>query len=136
MGFRTGAWTTIWSVESVSETATKARISISRKNRDTGEYVDDFGGYVTFLGTSAAKKALMLKERDRIKLGDVDVRSNYVKEKNTTYYNFNIFSFETQDEANGNPSGGQQSRNAAASQGDTSWLNVDSGEVEEAAMPW
>ena len=38
MGFRTGSYATIWTVESASDTRTKARISISRKNKQTGEY--------------------------------------------------------------------------------------------------
>lgn len=42
MGFRTGSYATIWSVESASDTRTKARISISRKNKQTGEYDTDF----------------------------------------------------------------------------------------------
>ena len=73
MGFRKDSFATIWSVEPTSDTLTKARISISRKNRQTGEYENDFGGFVSFVGTAAAKKAASLKERDRIKLGDVDV---------------------------------------------------------------
>lgn len=60
MGFRTGSYATIWSVESASDTRTKARISISRKNKQTGEYDTDFSGFVDFIGTAAAKKALML----------------------------------------------------------------------------
>ena len=85
MGFRTGSYATIWSVESASDTRTKARISISRKNKQTGEYDTDFSGFVDFIGTAAAKKALMLKEKDRIRLGDVDVTNNYSKEKGITY---------------------------------------------------
>lgn len=85
MGFRTGSYATIWTVESASDTRTKARISISRKNKQTGEYDTDFSGFVDFIGTAAARKALSLKEKDRIKLGDVDVTNNYSKETGKTY---------------------------------------------------
>ena len=98
MGFRKEAFATIWSVEPTSDTLTKARISVSRKNKQTGEYETDFSGFVSFIGTAAAKKATALKEKDRIRLGDVDVTSKYDKEKNVTYTNFKIFSFETQNE--------------------------------------
>ena len=101
MGFRKDAFCTVWSVEPVSDVQTKARISISRKDKQTGEYTEDFSGFVSFFGTAAAKKAATLKERDRIKLGDVDVRSKYDKAKNITYYNFNVYSFEVQNGAAG-----------------------------------
>lgn len=97
MGFRKDSYATVWSVESVSDTMTKARISISRKNRNTNEYETDFSGFVSFIGSAVATKALALKERDRIKLGDVDVSNKYDKEKNVTYTNFKIFSFESPD---------------------------------------
>ena len=98
MGFRTGSYATIWGVvESISDTKTKARISISRRNKMTGEYNTDFSGFVEFIGTSAANKALTLKERDRIKLGDIDVSNKYDKEKNITYVNYNVFSFDIQN---------------------------------------
>lgn len=99
MGFRAGAYATVWNIEPVSNVNTKGRISISRKNKQSGEYETDFSGYVNFLGTSAASRALNLREKDRIKLKDVDVKNVYVKEKNATYYNCHIFDFETQDEA-------------------------------------
>lgn len=101
MGFKKDVWATVWSIESVSGTMTKGRISISRKNRMTGEYETDFSGFITFVGTACARKALNLKERDRIKLGDVDVSNSYNKEKNVTYTNFKVFSFQTQDEYEG-----------------------------------
>lgn len=101
MGFRTGAYATVWSVEAFSDTMTKGRISVSRKNKQTGEYETEFSGYVGFLGTVAAKKALSLKERAKIKIGDCDVKTNYDKAKNITYYNFNIFSFDTGTAENG-----------------------------------
>jgi len=129
MGFRTGSYATIWSVESASDTRTKARISISRKNKQTGEYDTDFSGFVDFIGTAAARKALTLKEKDRIRLGDVDVTNNYNKEKNITYTNFKIFSFETQAEINSG-SGGNSGFNTEPQRA------VDSGEIDDSQLPF
>lgn len=97
MGFRKDAFATVWNVEQVSDTLTKVRASISHKNRQTGEYETDFSGFLSFVGTASAKKAASLKERDRIKLGDVDVTNKYDKERNTTYVNYKVFSFEMAD---------------------------------------
>lgn len=97
MGFRTGAFAKVWNVESISDTNTKLRISISRKNRKTGEYEQDFSGFVNCIGTAAARKAASLKEGARIKLGEVDVSTKYVEEKKTTYTNFKVFSFDLED---------------------------------------
>lgn len=100
MGFRKDAYASVWRVESISPTLTKAQLSISRKNKD-GEYETDFGAYVAFIGTAAAAKAARLNDKDRIKLGDVDVSTKYDKEKKIMYTNFKVFSFETEDEFNG-----------------------------------
>lgn len=99
MGFRQGAFARVWQVEPKSERWTKIRISISRKNADTGEYEDEFSGFIDCIGSACAAKAAKLKERDRIRLGNVDVTNKYVKEKNTTYTNFKMTSFDMADEA-------------------------------------
>lgn len=127
MGFRKESYATIWTVDSVSDTLTKARISISRKNKQTGEYDKDFSGFVSFIGTAAAKKAACLKEKDRIRLGDVDVTNRYDKEKNITYTNFKVFSFETQEEIDSNNH-----------QDDTPTpkMPVDEGEVDDSRLPF
>lgn len=96
MGFRTGAYATVWTVEAKSPSVTKVRISISKKNRNTGEYEQDFSGFVNFCG-STASDALKLHEKDRIKLGDVDVTSRYDKEKKVEYINYACFGFEMAD---------------------------------------
>lgn len=85
MGFRTGAYAKVWEVTPMSDTSTKVRMSISRKNKQSGEYEQDFSGFVLAIGTAAAKKAASLKEGNRIKLGDVDVTTKYDKEKKVTY---------------------------------------------------
>lgn len=81
MGFRTGAYAKVWEVTPMSDTSTKVRLSVSRKNKQTNEYEQDFSGFVLAIGTAAAKKAACLKEGERIKLGDVDVTTKYDKEK-------------------------------------------------------
>ena len=123
MGLRMGAYATVWQVEPISETLTKGRISISRKNKASGEYEQDFSGYVSFVGTLAAKKAASLQERDRIKIGDVDVTNRFDKEKNITYTNFKIFSFEMADDALRNPPPPSQNRQEH--------FNVDDGVVDD-----
>lgn len=97
MGFKKDSFAKVWSVEGVSDTNTKLRISISRKNRQTGEYEEDFAGFVSCIGSMAAKKALALKEGDRIRLGDTDVTTWYNKEKKVTYTTYKIFDFEVPD---------------------------------------
>ena len=107
----------------MSDVRTNARISISHKDKQSGEYIADFSGYVNFFGSATARKATTLKERDRIKLGDVDVCSRYNKEKNITYYYFNVYSFETQDDT--------RSSSYNTAQPNSPQLVVDNGEVDE-----
>lgn len=97
MGFRKDSHATVWEVTPKTNGITQLRISISRKDRETGEYETDFSGFVSVIGTGEAQKAAKLKERDRIKLGDVDVSTFYSKEKQVTYYNFKVFNFELAD---------------------------------------
>ena len=113
MGFRTGAYAKIWEVTPMSDTSTKVRLSVSRKNKQTNEYEQDFSGFVLAIGTAAAKKAACLKEGERIKLGDVDVTTKYDKEKKVTYTNFKMFSFEVEgDESSSQTTDPQPMRKA------------------------
>ena len=125
LSFRQNAFATIWSVEPVRDTITKAKITTSKKNKSTGEYETDFSGFVTFLGTATASKAAKLKEKDRIKLGDVDVTRKGDKEKQKEYINFNVFSFEMAD-----------SKTASSPPAVTNTEPVDSGEVETDDLPF
>ena len=77
----------------------------------------DFSGFVRFVGTNAANAASKLHERDRIKLGDVDVTTFWQAEKKITYTNYACFNFE-KTESNSQSHG--QSAQAPA---------VDDGEV-------
>jgi hypothetical protein len=93
MSFRQNSYCTVWEVKQGAGNYTDARISSSRKNKQTGEYETDFSGFVRFIG-GAHQKAASLKEKDRIKLGDCEVTNHYDKEKKVTYTNFAVFDFE------------------------------------------
>lgn len=95
MGFRKDAYATCWEAKPVSDTMTSVQLSVSKKDKDGEVYVQDFSGFVAFVGTATAKKAAKLSKRDRIKLGDVDVTTKYDKDKNKTYTNFTCFNFES-----------------------------------------
>ena len=116
MGFRNNCFATVWQIESRNPNWTKVRLNISRKNKDTGEYEQDFSGWVDFFGTAVAAKAAKLKEKDRIKLVSVDVTNNYDKEKNITYWNPKCFEFEMADASGsgGGNSGGSGGRRQTA----------------------
>ena len=131
MGFRNGAYATIWEITPETNTRTKGRISVSRKNKQTEQYEQDFGGFVEFIGTAAAGKALKLRERSRIKLGDVDVQTYYKKETGVTYTNYKIFSFDILDE-NGNV----VTDNAPAPSTNSFDVSVPEGDPEVEALPW
>lgn len=102
MGFRTNSYATIWEIKPISETFTKARISVSRKDKQSGEYVTDFSGYVDFVGSACASKAALLSAKDRIKLGDVDVTIKYDPNKRVEYTNFRIYNFTEETQSNKN----------------------------------
>ena len=123
MGFRTGAYAKVWEVTPMSDTSTKVRMSISRKNKQSGEYEQDFSCFVLAIGTAAAKKAAGLKEGNRIKLGDVDVTTKYDKEKKVTYTNFKMFSFELD---------GEEPRDSSTEPQPT----VDEGEIDDNRLPF
>lgn len=133
MGFRTGAYATVWEVRGISDTMTRCRVSISKKNKTTGQYEQDFGGYITFIGSAAANKALKLKEKDRIKLGDVDVDNKYVKEKDITYTNFKVFSFDGPDEIDSQP---RQQHSDTQSVIDAFVDSVGDGDIDDEFLPY
>lgn len=132
MGFHNGAYATVWAVEPVSDIQTRARVSISRKDKNSGSYVNDFSGYINFFGTNVASKAARLREKDRIRLIETDAQTRYVEEKNRTYFNFSVFSFEKVDPirterystqgsvTEGEPSGATEGENPVESDDDSS----------------
>lgn len=96
MGFRNGAYAKVWEVKNGTGNYTDVRLSTSKKSKQSGEYEQDFSGYVRFIG-QAHEDASKLKEGDRIKLGECEVTNSYKKENRTTYTNYAVFSFERTD---------------------------------------
>lgn len=95
MSFRQNAWAKCWSIEP-GERSTKVRISTSRKNKQTGEYEQDFSGFVT-LAATAHQDAAQLSVGDTFQIGECEVTSRYDKEKQKNYTNFLIYSIHIDD---------------------------------------
>ena len=93
MGFRNGAYATVWDINPGRGNYTDVRISIGRKDQTTGEYNNDFSGFCMFIGNARAK-AESLRERDRIQLKEIDVSNVYDKERQREYTNFKVFDFD------------------------------------------
>ena len=105
-GFCNGAYAKVWEISPVAgRDATDIRISISSKNQKTGEYQDDFGGYVRCY-SAAHTKAEKLQPKDRIKLLETCVRSTYNKETRKSSYYFSVFNFEPAEPYTGGGTGG------------------------------
>lgn len=127
MSFRKNARCTVWGVQPVSDTMTKVNLSSDGKTRD-GIYEKDFSGFVAFIGTANAKKALSLKEKDHIILGDCEVKMTYGDDKRPKYTNFNVFSFEmAESKAKGSTTSGNSKQ---ADEG------IDYNPVEESRLPF
>lgn len=123
MGFRKGAYAKVWEIQPMSDTTTKVRLSVSRKNPKTDQYEQEFSGFVLCIGTAVAKKAACLKEKSRIQIGDCDVTTKYDEQKKVTYTNFKMFSFE---DADGGSSSGTTEPEPS----------VDDGEIDDSRLPF
>ena len=102
MGFRQDArFVKVWEVENKGNYHI-VNLSTSKKNKDTNEYETDFSSkFVRFIGT-AHTLASDLKKGDTIKIGSCEVTNKYDKEKNTTYTNYLVYSFEKEGDNNSN----------------------------------
>lgn len=103
MGFRQGGFATVWEIVYAGDKFTKARVSISRKNKQTDQYETNFSGFVSFIG-AAHTKISGLQERARIKILNCDVTNYYNKDEKREYTNYTIFDFEFIDSSGNNQS--------------------------------
>lgn len=101
MGFKKGAWATVWDTKpSSTGKSTAVRLSTRKKVAD-GEYKQDFGRYCLFVG-DANTKASALKEKDRICIGDCEVTNDYIADENREVYTFLIYDFDISEDNNSN----------------------------------
>lgn len=94
--FSAGSYAKIWEIKDRKDKYTDIRISTSKKDRSTGKYSQDFGGFVRMVG-QAHDAMLHLEEGDSFKIIRCGVENTYNKEKKVTYNNFVIFEAETDD---------------------------------------
>lgn len=102
MGFSNGSYAKIWKIN-IPEGAKRAsvNITISRKDKATGEYKTVFSGFVNFVG-EAFNKVKSMQSGSRVRLTETDVESKYDKEKDRTSYFFTVWNFEELDNSNAN----------------------------------
>lgn len=91
--FGAGSYAKLWEIRDRKEKYTDIRISTSRKNKETGNYEQDFGDFARLVG-KAHEAAEDLNDGDRFKIIKCGVENRYNKEKKVTYYNFVIFEIE------------------------------------------
>jgi hypothetical protein len=91
--FGAGSYAKLWEIRERKEKYTDIRISTSRKNKETGNYEQDFGDFARLVG-KAHEAAEDLNDGDRFKIIKCGVENRYNKEKKVTYYNFVIFEIE------------------------------------------
>lgn len=115
MGFRQDArFVKVWEVENKGNYHIVS-LSTSKKNKETNEYETDFSNkFVRFIGT-AHTLAADLKKGDTIKLGSCEVTNKYDKEKNTTYTNYLVYSFEKE---------GGNTNNQSSTKADNSFMDI------------
>ena len=111
MGFRQGAYARIWNVNDMGNYSF-ANVTVSRKDKETGEYKVEFSdGYVRLVGNAhTAAKELGLPDREHfnskvdrgvsIQITSCDVTNNYSAKDKKVYTNCVIFGFEIPDDNN------------------------------------
>lgn len=97
MGFRTGAYLTIWGDgNNYGGNYVCKQVSANRRNKETGEYEVSFRGFARFIG-KAADVVRDLPVKSKVKVIDCDVTSFYKRDTNTTTFTFTVFDCETLD---------------------------------------
>lgn len=128
MGFRNGAYATVWEVRPTkSPKVNIARVSISKKNQN-GEYDDVFSHWIKFAG-KAKEVSDTITGMTRVKIDGCDVEAKWNAEKEVCDYSFVVFECERLDGATSGASPAAKNYPAKKS------FN-DEGDVDEEYIPF
>lgn len=94
-----GFWAKVWKCENRGNYH-ELQISVSKKDKNTGEYTRDYAGFVRCIGY-AHNKANDIVPGDSIRITNFDVSNSYSKEKNITYTKVAVFDIEEIRKADG-----------------------------------
>lgn len=100
MGFKNGAYAKVWEVRPRDGgKSTIVRLSISKKDKNTGNYEQEFSDSVFFVGDANQMARGTLTKGARIKIDECDVKSSYDKEKKLSHYTFTVWKYSNSDGA-------------------------------------
>lgn len=95
MGFKTGAYLTIWKEgNNFGGNYVCRQCSTNRKDPNTGEYSSDFSGFVRFVG-KAKDVVASLPERSRIRVKECEVTTYFSNKSQRNECNFVVWDCET-----------------------------------------
>lgn len=96
--FSVNSYAKIWEIKNISDNYSDVRISTSKKDKDSGEYSQDFGDTVRLVG-QAHEQMKYMSEGDKFKILRCGVTNKWDKEKKRMYVNYVIFEVEFEDPA-------------------------------------
>lgn len=117
MGFRQadregkGGYARVWKVTK-KEKYSEVRLSTSKKDKNSGEYKQDFNhNFVRFVGKAHRDiSELNVPEKGTsIQILDCETTNEYNKEKDVTYTNYMVYDFTTAEQGGGNNNASQKS---------------------------
>ena len=139
MGFRQDSYARVWSVKNKGNYST-ARISISRKDKNTGAYTTDFqDGYVRLVGQAhTAFQGVQIDEKKgiSIKISSCEVTNVYTAPDGKVSYtpHYTIFGLEIQD-GNSNNKGNNTNSTNTDDSGSDEFMNIPDG-IDDEELPF
>ena len=132
-----GGYARVWKVTK-KEKYSEARLTTSKKDKNTGEYKQDFShNFVRFVGKAHRDiSELNIPEKGiNIQILDGETTNEYSKEKEQTYTNYAVYDF-TVAESNGNNGGSQKKAAAPVAQKSAPKQQTSSADDADDELPF